>query len=94
MKERKKMKMETKSANQMKDTENQEKVIPVRPVTVRLEDFKKNLNQVVAESELPPFLLVMVLREILIPMDNIAKKEYEQDREAWEKALKEGEKDG
>lgn len=94
MKERKKMKMETKSANQMKDTENQEKVIPVRPVTVRLEDLKKNLNQVVAESELPPFLLVMVLREILIPMDNIAKKEYEQDREAWEKALKEGEKDG
>lgn len=86
--------METKSANQMKDTENQEKVIPVRPVTVRLEDLKKNLNQVVAESELPPFLLVMVLREILIPMDNIAKKEYEQDREAWEKALKEGEKDG
>lgn len=78
----------------MKDTENQEKVIPVRPVTVRLEDLKKNLNQVVAESELPPFLLVMVLREILIPMDNIAKKEYEQDREAWEKALKEGEKDG
>ena len=78
----------------MKETENQEKAIPVRPVTVRLEDFKKNLNQVVAESELPPFLLVMVLREILIPMDSIAQKEYEQDRNAWEKDLKEGEKDG
>lgn len=89
------MKMEKKPENRMEEMENwQNKELPIRPVTVRLEDFKKNLNQVVAESELPPFLLVMVLREILIPMDSIAKKECEQDREEWEKAIEAGEKDG
>lgn len=89
------MKREKKPENQMEEMENrQNKELPVRPVTVRLDDFRKNLNQVVAESELPPFLLVMVLREMLIPMDSIAKKECEQDREEWEKAIEAGEKDG
>ena len=89
------MKREKKPENQMEEMENrQNKELPVRPVTVRLEDFKKNLNQVVADSELPPFLLVMVLRELLIPMDNLAQKEHEQDREEWEKAIEAGEKDG
>lgn len=81
--------------------------IPVKPVTVRLEDFKRNLNEVVAGSELPPFLLVMVLGELLTAMGGVAQREYEQDQEAWEKACeeyeqqltgqkacKEGEKDG
>lgn len=74
--------------------ETKKTTIPVKPVTVRLEDFKRNLNEVVAGSELPPFLLVMVLGELLTAMSGVAQKEYEQDQEAWEKACKEGEKDG
>ncbi len=58
---------------------------PVKPVTVRLDDFKKGLNQVVADSELPPFLLEMVLGEMLSAMSSVARQEREQDREAWEK---------
>ena len=61
----------------------------VKPVTVRLDDFRKNLNQVVAESELPPFLLEMVLGEMLSAMSMVAGKELAQDREAWEKACTE-----
>lgn len=87
--------------------ETEKTTIPVKPVTVRLEDFKKDLNEVVAGSELPPFLLVMVLGELLTAMSGVAQKEYEQDQKAWEKACgeykqqlteqkacKEGEKDG
>ena len=59
---------------------------PMKPVTVRLDDFRKNLNQVVAGSELPPFLLEMVLGEMLSAMSRVAEKERAQDREAWEKA--------
>lgn len=59
---------------------------PVKPVTVRLDDFKRNLNQVVADSELPPFLLEMVLGEMLSAMSRVAEAEREQDREAWEQA--------
>lgn len=61
------------------------KLQPVKPVTVRLDDFRKNLNQVVAESELPPFLLEMVLGEMLSAMSRVAEAEREQDREAWER---------
>ena len=62
---------------------------PVKPVTVRLDDFKKNLNRVVADSELPPFLLELVLGEMLSAMSRVAETEREQDREAWEKACAE-----
>lgn len=68
--------------------------MPVKPVTVRLKDFKKNLNKVVAESELPPFLLEMALGEMLFGISGVAEKEYAQDRAEWEKACKEGEEDG
>ena len=67
---------------------------PMKPVTVRLDDFRKNLNQVVAGSELPPFLLEMVLGEMLAGISSVAQKEYAQDRETWEKACKEGAKNG
>ncbi len=70
------------------------KAAPVKPVTVKIEDFRKNLNEVVAESELPPFLLEMVLGEMLAGISSVAQKEYAQDRETWEKACKEGAKNG
>ena len=69
----------------------------IKPVTVKLDDFRKNLNQVVADSELPPFLLEMVLGEMLSAMSMVAEKERAQDREAWEKssrAYEEGEENG
>ena len=63
----------------------------MKPVTVKLDDFRKNLNQVVAGSELPPFLLEMVLGEMLSAMSRVAETEREQDREAWERACAEPE---
>lgn len=75
--------------------EGKKKVEPVKPVTVRVGDFKRELNRVVAESQLPPFLLEMILGEMLSGMCSVAQREYEQDREEWEKACKEGgKKDG
>lgn len=69
--------------------EYERKPQPMKPVTVRLDDFRKNLNQVVAGSELPPFLLEMVLGEMLSAMSRVSKAEREQDRKAWEKACAE-----
>ena len=63
-------------------------VVAIKPVTVKIEDFRKNLNQVVAESQLPPFLLEMVLGEMLTGIGNVARQEYAQDREVWEKSTK------
>lgn len=75
----------------MEKIQNKEISIPVKPVTVRIEDFRKNLNEVVVGSELPPFLSVMVLREMLMAINPIAEKECAQDQETWEKACKEWE---
>ncbi len=58
---------------------------PVKPVTVKIDDFRKELNQAVADSELPPFLLEMILGEMLSAMSRVADQERIQDREAWEK---------
>ena len=46
-------------------TEGNKERKPVKPVTVKIDDFRKKLNQAVADSELPPFLLEMVLGEML-----------------------------
>ena len=73
--------------------EYERKPQPVKPVTVRLDDFKKNLNRVVADSELPPFLLELVLEEMLSAMSRVAEAEREQDRESWERACAELERE-
>lgn len=75
-------------------TVKEKRSIPVKPVTVKIEDFRKDLNEVVAGSELPPFLLEMVLGEMLAGISSVAQKEYAQDREIWEKTCKEGAKNG
>ena len=62
---------------------------PVKPVTVKIDDFRRDLNQVVADSGLPPFLLEMILGEMLSAMSRVAEQGCTQDRESWEKACKE-----
>ncbi len=70
--------------------EKQEGTITVKPVTVKIEDFRKDLNEVVAGSELTPFLLEMILGEMLAGISSVAQKEYARDRKTWEKACEEG----
>lgn len=62
-----------------------------RPVTVKIEDFKQNLGKVVAESELPPFLLEMLIGEYLIGISQIAAQEYAEGRQEWERGKQNGE---
>ncbi len=59
----------------------------IRPLTVRIEDFKEGLQRTVAESELPPFLLEMIVGEYL-GISMVASKEYAQGREEWEASEK------
>ena len=62
-----------------------------RPVTVRVNQLKTDIQASVLKSELPPFMIEMVLGEYLAGIRIVAQKEYAQDREEWEKACKEGE---
>ena len=72
-----------------------QKTEQIRPVTVRIEDFKEDLQKAVTRSELPPFMLEMILGEYLSGVSIVARKEYARDRAEWEKTIKAGEeKDG
>lgn len=74
--------------------EKNRKTMPVRPVTVRVGQLKSDMQTAVLKSELPPFMIEMVLGEYLAGISIVAQKEYAQDQAEWEKACKEGESDG
>ena len=65
-----------------------------RPVTVRVNQLKTDIQTAVLKSELPPFMIEMVLGEYLAGIKMVAQKECAQDQAEWEKACKEGEGDG
>lgn len=46
------------------------------------------------ESELPPFLLEMIIGEYLSGISIIAKREFATAQAEWESVEKDGEKDG
>lgn len=56
--------------------------------------LKENIQSAVLKSELPPFMIEMVLGEYLAGIRIVAQKEYAQDRMEWEQINKEGENNG
>lgn len=75
-------------------TGNTKKAPVVRPVTVRVSQLKNDIQTAVLKSELPPFMIEMILGEYLSGIRIVAQKEYAQDQAEWEKACKEGEGNG
>ena len=76
------------------ETGNTKKTPPVRPVTVRVGQLKNDIQTAVLKSELPPFMIEMILGEYLAGIRMVAQIEYAQDQAEWEKACKEGEANG
>ena len=74
--------------------ENNKKESPTRPVTVRVSQLKNDIQTAVLKSELPPFMIEMILSEYLAGIKMVAQKEYIQDQAEWEKACKKGDSDG
>ena len=66
----------------------------LKPVTIRIEELRKNLQTDMFNSQLPPFLLEMVLGELLTGISSVARKEYMDDLTKWESEQKDGEANG
>ena len=75
-------------------TGNTKKTPAVRPVTVRVSQLKNDIQTAVLKSELPPFMIEMILGEYLAGIRIVTEKEYAQDQAEWEKTCKEGDNDG
>ena len=67
---------------------------PQRPITMRVNDLKNDLNLAVRKSGLPPFMLELILGEFLSGISMVAQREYAQDLEEWKKSQKEVEENG
>ena len=65
-----------------------------RPVTVRVNQLKTDIQASVLKSELPPFIIEMILGEYLAGIRIVAQQESAHDQAEWEKACKEGEGNG
>ena len=65
-----------------------------RPVTIRVAQLKENIQSAVLKSELPPFMIEMILGEYLAGIRIVAQKEYAQDRIEWEQTNKDGDDSG
>lgn len=65
-----------------------------RPITVRVGQLKEDIQKSVLRSELPPFMIEMILGEYLTGIRMVAQQEYAQDLESWKKSQKEGEENG
>ena len=70
-------------------TGNTKKTPPVRPVTVRVGQLKTDIQAAVLKSELPPFMIEMVLGEYLAGISILAPKESTLDLDGREHAGKE-----
>lgn len=57
-----------------------------RPVTVRMEQFKEELNKAVLHSGLPAYMLEILIGEYLMGISKVAREEYAQERAEWEAA--------
>ena len=65
-----------------------------RPITVRVSQLKEDIQKSVLRSELPPFMIEMILGEYLAGIRMVAQQEYERDLESWKKSQKEDEENG
>lgn len=57
----------------------------IRPVTVRMEQFREDLNRAVTNSELPAYLLEILMEQYLQGISRVSQQEYAQDRAEWER---------
>ena len=78
--------------NKIIDTEATEvKDVPQKPITVARQDFINDVVGLINGAGLPAFMLVEIFKDITAEMSRQANEQYENDKRAYEAAMKEGE---
>lgn len=62
-----------------------------KPTTMLMEEYKQKLIEVTNGSNLPPFLMSYILRDLLTEVESVAKQMAEKEKQTY---LEEVEKDG
>lgn len=58
-----------------------------KPLTVAVEEFKKNIEATVNNSGLPPFVIWLIFDRYLNEIASASQKQYEKERAEYENAL-------
>lgn len=58
-----------------------------KPITVKYQEFKDKLAEVINDSELPPFVIEPVLKEYLNETHAFAEQQYQKDKLSYEDYL-------
>lgn len=59
-----------------------------KPITIVREEIKDKIAEVINSSGLPAFVIEPILNDFLIEVRNIAKHQYEYDKQQYEMTLK------
>lgn len=57
----------------------------MKPITIAIEDTKKELVRVLADSGLPAAVLVPIVKEALVALTNLSAEQYKKDLESYRK---------
>ena len=63
-----------------------------KPMTVKYEEFKRDLANLINNSGLPAFVVEPVLKDYLIEIKDVVKKQYETDKSQYESSLQSNQK--
>lgn len=60
-----------------------------KPITIARREFVESMSKLIAESGLPFSMLCDIFRDAAMQMQQMEDEQYEKDKEAYEKAMKE-----
>lgn len=58
-----------------------------KPITLIIEDFKKDLVDQINNSNLPIFIIESIVKDVYFEIKEVSKNKTEQDRVAYESSL-------
>ena len=59
-----------------------------KPLSVSIRELKANISNIVNESNLPPDILVPIIKDLYMRLCDIAEERYEIELEQYKKSLK------
>ena len=64
-------------------------VLPKKPTSLTLIETKNSIAQIINNSNLPPFVLEPIMKDLYTEVVGLSQQQYLQEKTEYEKALKE-----
>lgn len=66
---------------------SESKRMTTKPLSIRVEDYKRQLRDITSQSALPAFILEMILGEFLTGINRLSEAQYKTDIQEWSNHL-------